>query len=357
MKRIARRGLCLLFCIALCAAIAPAAGAYYNPNHEVISEASDPCLDEIVELVGSQSFSSVHVEAWVKGQVDYLLTGSKYAAVGGERFPYLNANGYADYVDDGVNKVAVYASGCYAYSKYASALCYGDFGTELYPTDSYGSIITSIWSISAEALEAFMRRECQAGEHIRFNSGIHSITFLAADEMGFYYSDYSGDSRAAIRLCYISFENFHTALRYAGTGIHIFNANTVKNGASRVVLRIGEPNISVDGVSIPIDSHGTAPCIIGDRTMLPIRSVIEALGGSVGWDNASKTVSLSLDGFSVSMSIGSATAWSGGSSYQLAAAPVIVGGRTMVPIRSLEYFGAEVQWNAADKSVTITYEQ
>lgn len=45
-----------------------------------------------------------------------------------------------------------------------------------------------------------------------------------------------------------------------------------------------------------IDEEGTVPIIENDRTMLPLRAVVEELGATVEWDDATKTVTIKKEG-------------------------------------------------------------
>ena len=125
----------------------------------------------------------------------------------------------------------------------------------------------------------------------------------------------------------------------------------------RIMLWINYPNMSVDGSIVPIDAQGTMPSIINGRTMLPIRAVMEAMGGSVAWDNSTKTITLSKDGEVLKLRIGSSYAWDSERAYALDSAPVIIGGRTLLPVRAVvEYFHGIVEWDNSAKCVTISYE-
>ena len=62
---------------------------------------------------------------------------------------------------------------------------------------------------------------------------------------------------------------------------------TVTKGENVVEATIGSTTLTVNGESVTMD---VAPEIKNGRTMLPARYLAEALGGSVGWDQASKTV-------------------------------------------------------------------
>ncbi len=126
----------------------------------------------------------------------------------------------------------------------------------------------------------------------------------------------------------------------------------------RIILWVNKPIMSVDGEMVPIDGQGTAPAIINSRTMLPIRALMEAMGGSVEWDNTSKTISLSKDGETLKLRIGANYAWDSEDIYPLDSAPVIVNGRTLLPVRTVvEYFHGWIEWDGSAKSVTINFEE
>lgn len=65
---------------------------------------------------------------------------------------------------------------------------------------------------------------------------------------------------------------------------------TVTDGVKTVGLTIGSNIMTVDQTEITLD---TAPCIISERTMMPIRAVVETFGYQVGWDGNAKTVTIS----------------------------------------------------------------
>ena len=122
-----------------------------------------------------------------------------------------------------------------------------------------------------------------------------------------------------------------------------------------ILLTIGDPNLVIGGQAQPIDEQGTAPQIQGDRTLLPLRAVVEAMGGKVGWVDATRSVSLSLEGKEILMTIGSRTVTVDGREEQLDVAPILSGGRTMLPIRYVaESFGYQVDWEADTQRVILT---
>ncbi|MFZ5968854.1 MAG: stalk domain-containing protein [Bacillota bacterium] len=97
------------------------------------------------------------------------------------------------------------------------------------------------------------------------------------------------------------------------------------------------------------------PVIQDGRTLAPMRGVFETLGAALTWDEASKTVKAVKDDMEVAVTIGSYFGEKNGESVKLDVQPVIIDGRTMVPLRFIsEALGAEVVWDDAARSVLIT---
>ncbi len=110
-------------------------------------------------------------------------------------------------------------------------------------------------------------------------------------------------------------------------------------------------SVNIDGLKLSTD---VAPVIINDRTMVPFRAVSEALGLDVSWDAERQTVSVKGDNLIVEMKIGAKEAYVNGLPHFLDSAPVIISGRTMVPLRFVgETFGCTVQWQGASREVSI----
>jgi len=120
-------------------------------------------------------------------------------------------------------------------------------------------------------------------------------------------------------------------------------------------LQIGNPLMTVNGVETAIDESNTSPVSRNNRTLLPIRAVVEAMGGTVTWDNGEATVTLSRGGDVVNLTIGSTTAFYNNTSLNLDTAPIVINGRTFLPIRFIaESFGFYVAWNGENNLVTIS---
>ena len=121
---------------------------------------------------------------------------------------------------------------------------------------------------------------------------------------------------------------------------------------NEIILTIGSRKISVFGREIQND---VAPKIVNDRTMLPIRIVAESLGGTVTWNGELQRVTIQKGADVILITIGADTAYVNGTAVKLDAAAFVENGRTYLPLRFIsETLGAQVVWNEAEKTVTIT---
>lgn len=125
-----------------------------------------------------------------------------------------------------------------------------------------------------------------------------------------------------------------------------------------LVLRVGSPAMKVGSSSVVLDAP---PVIVEGRTLVPIRVVVESLGGTVAWDAVSRTVTISLGGTRLKLVIGKSSALVNGKSMLIDSTnpkvmPQILNSRTMLPLRFVaESLGADVQWEASTQTITITY--
>lgn len=121
------------------------------------------------------------------------------------------------------------------------------------------------------------------------------------------------------------------------------DSNAAEAGKT-IKLQIGSRIANVDNEAVIYDA---APVIRNDRTLVPIRIITEALGGKVDWNGATKEVTLSINDKEIKMTIGKTL-------EKYGVAPVIIDGRTFVPVRFVaDELGAEVAWDEATKTVTI----
>lgn len=125
-----------------------------------------------------------------------------------------------------------------------------------------------------------------------------------------------------------------------------------------IILQVGQPNSTVNGINQEIDpGQGTAPVIVNDRVFVPIRSLVESMGGSVSWNGTEQKVTITLNDIKIDLWIGNAQATVNGTSKTLDAPPFISAtGRTMLPLRFItENLGSQVNWDGPNQQVTIEY--
>ena len=134
--------------------------------------------------------------------------------------------------------------------------------------------------------------------------------------------------------------------------------NSQLNGRTEIVLEINNSVMTVNGTEKPIDAEATAPVIVNGRTLLPVRAVVEEMGGKVAWNADTQTVTLNYGEDEIRLVIDSTTAYLNNTAETLDVAPIIINGRTMLPIRFIaEKFKFAVDWNGDTQRVTITKNQ
>lgn len=99
-----------------------------------------------------------------------------------------------------------------------------------------------------------------------------------------------------------------------------------------------------------------APLIINGRTMVPLRYVGEVLKAEVIWEDTTRQVRYKTPQREILLTVDRLQAVVDGTNIQLDTAPVIQQGRTLVPLRFVsEWMGAVVYWEDATRTVRIRY--
>jgi hypothetical protein len=131
-----------------------------------------------------------------------------------------------------------------------------------------------------------------------------------------------------------------------------------------ITLQPDNPMMTVNGVSQEIDpGRGTKPVIIPKwgRTVVPIRAIVEALGGTIGWNGKERKVTINFNDTVIELwidnpkaKVNGETEWIDPNNHNVK--PIIVNSRTMLPLRFVaESLGCKVDWDAATRTITITY--
>ncbi len=114
-----------------------------------------------------------------------------------------------------------------------------------------------------------------------------------------------------------------------------------------VSLKIDSPIIYNGFEEMLIDKNNldVRPVIVGGRTMLPVRVLAEIFGGSADWDEESRTATLKIGSNEIVLDIANGTITKNGEKIESDAAPMIYEGRTVAPLRTVgELMDKNIDW-------------
>ncbi|MCL1842714.1 MAG: stalk domain-containing protein [Defluviitaleaceae bacterium] len=114
-----------------------------------------------------------------------------------------------------------------------------------------------------------------------------------------------------------------------------------------------EIRVTVDGT--PVDFANAPPVLVDGRTLVPVRAVFEALNFDVDWNPETQTATLLRGADILEISIGAGDFVINGQNRPLDVPAQIIDGRTMLPIRlPLESVGYGVAWDGVSSTVLVT---
>jgi ElaB/YqjD/DUF883 family membrane-anchored ribosome-binding protein len=97
-----------------------------------------------------------------------------------------------------------------------------------------------------------------------------------------------------------------------------------------------------------------APMQLGGRTLVPMRDIFEALGANLEWNAVAQTITATKDLTKIQLAIDNPNALINGRSVALEQPAALVNGRTFVPLRFVaEATGAQVDWNGPLQLISI----
>ena len=136
----------------------------------------------------------------------------------------------------------------------------------------------------------------------------------------------------------------------------VITAAFAASGAVSIRMKLNDPYMTVNGQRQEVDpGRGTSPITINDRTMIPIRAVVEAMGGSIGWEDATQKITITANNHELTMWLGKTELVVDGINKTMDVAPQSVNDRTLVPVRfAAENVGYGVEWLEATSEVIIT---
>ena len=114
--------------------------------------------------------------------------------------------------------------------------------------------------------------------------------------------------------------------------------------------------VSASAINVCIDDSPleVAAASVNGSTMVPMRAIFEKLGATVTWDQSTQSITAVKDAKTIRLRLNETTAYIDNTAFTLNAAPVSIDGRTVVPARFVaEAMGCSVDWDAASKTVNI----
>ncbi|WP_010251980.1 stalk domain-containing protein [Acetivibrio cellulolyticus] len=141
------------------------------------------------------------------------------------------------------------------------------------------------------------------------------------------------------------------------TDVKTMYEDVMKSASGVIELQINKSKMTVNNVEKEVDpGRNTSPVIVNNRTLVPIRSIIEAMGGNIAWDGNERRVDIILKGKTIKLWIDKTESIVGTEKKALDVAPAIIKERTMLPLRFVtENLGATIEWNDTEKKITIRY--
>lgn len=118
---------------------------------------------------------------------------------------------------------------------------------------------------------------------------------------------------------------------------------------------LAAPIVLINGLSVEME---IAPQVNQGRVMVPMSSIFKNLGAEVTWMNDTQTILGKKDKTLIVLQIGKTEATVNGKTQTLDSPPVIVDGRTLVPLSFVATaLGARVAWDGPTETVSIILEK
>ncbi|GEM_PF-338748 len=135
----------------------------------------------------------------------------------------------------------------------------------------------------------------------------------------------------------------------------IFNITAVTAALTAAItvsaLAASPVTVTIDGQQLSTD---TPAQIVEGRTVVPMRAIFEALGADIEWNANDKTVTATKEDTVIEMTIGAPSFEKDGKSVALDTPAMVIDSRTMVPVRAVsESLGCQVDWDSYTKTVII----
>lgn len=163
--------------------------------------------------------------------------------------------------------------------------------------------------------------------------------------------------------------SFATALQFGSNAITVAaqddygqsNTQTVTVNFEHqliITLKINSYQMRVGDSTVTLDSP---PVIQNSRTLVPLRAITEAAGGTIDWNASIRQATIQSHGIILVLIIGKSQANLNGKSVPIDSSnpkvvPIIINGRTMLPLRFVaESLGFQVDWEPTTQTIVLTY--
>lgn len=117
---------------------------------------------------------------------------------------------------------------------------------------------------------------------------------------------------------------------------------------NNIVLYVDASNALINGVTSPIDksNENVTPYIVNDTTLVPARFIIEALGGTIEYNEEEQSATAVINEKNIKITADKETMLVDGEEVELATPAVVTEGRFFIPLRAMgELAGKEVFWD------------
>ncbi|QNK55064.1 stalk domain-containing protein [Paenibacillus sp. PAMC21692] len=197
---------------------------------------------------------------------------------------------------------------------------------------------------------------------LHIDDGSHIESFQGLEEALFLHTIIVNGSHGEMDITALKEVEQLSVLGIDRSGLNSFGQKIVdelkSKGVNIVDLKADPDNSSQSPIVVYIDGQliqfDIDPIVKNGSTLVPFRTLFEAFGLQVGWDQSTKKVTGTKDKFKIELVISSKTATVAGRTVSLATAPILESGTTMVPLRFIgEATGRNVSWDSESRTIRI----
>lgn len=139
----------------------------------------------------------------------------------------------------------------------------------------------------------------------------------------------------------------------------LFSAPSIfaaESGETTIIMQVDNPYILVNGEVREADPiNKISPMIIGERTLIPLRTVIEAVDGKVNWKEDEQKITITVNNSVLELWVDKNVGTLNNESFTMDVSPRIINNTTMIPIRFIsEKCGLNLNWEPTNQSISLS---